>query len=390
MEGLKVLKDEQEDLDLWYEMEKVKLAERYDRMRLSNIQKQKSIIESSHDLLMTTSEDNHNATPYKSLSRQPSVLEHSDLHEVKSPEPSDMHQYESISSANKSLQINNTPLRNSPMNRMPHNQQSEISSEDNTSSNVSRNCNHPVQYSKKLTFQDQNINHQPTSHNSDNSDLRNDNNTEISVEPTVSLASSTEHSLNKLSRSKDNALTDDVPESVKTLGTEFVMRFHQSMDAKLRRKSRATKFFPTPESQTKTSRQIQSPIADYSVENFQSSPCVLEGGIGASGGSVFDTPKRNMESLPYLDKQDCSNSSTDTPNANSNNEGQKHDRFHPVSSTETSTQQQQQQHQAVESLQCALSSPQREISNPNKESTVRSIAATDSNVIHLLIHLFLS
>ena len=318
MEGLQVLKEEQEDLDMWYEMEKVKLAERYDRMRLMNIQKQKSVIESSHDLLLATSMDkNDTSTSSRSSSIQISPLAHLDLHTVNSnldknntPGMQSTTHHDNICTIEKRIfeMNNNTHMRGTSSQQHPNNlvQSMHVSIDGNvaSSSSVKKCETSPVQYNnKKLTFEDQAL-----QENNDGTSTSNNN--------------TNDYYSNKLTYSESN--TDTTTPPVKTLGTEFVMRFHQSMDAKLRRKSRAIKFFPTPESKTKKTQSSNQnnlnslPDDEYLSDSSHSSSCIK---AARNTSSVFGTPvaasAENMaKSLAFLDKgrEEFGNSSSQTNN----------------------------------------------------------------------------
>lgn len=308
MEGLRVLKEEQDDLDLWYKMEQVKLAERYDRMRLMNIQKQKSIIESSHDLLLTTSID---TTPLRQSHVQPSTSMLSDAagggNRMNTNNASSRMQSVISHNSSKDLgEVNNSSDKSSPS---PYRQgddklvQSQVVSANENVSNSSsslknENFSKPIQHSsKRLTFEEPVFERKPDSCELVKAKCE----TKTSITPDIPTSRSSQFDSNKLSCA-----------TKETIGSEFVMRFHQSMDAKLRRKSRATKFFPTPEKKP----LLKSKLNDYKIE---ASPgvgeCYSDSPLSKSCGdaSVFGTPTtasveahnvHNMECLlSSLDKQ---------------------------------------------------------------------------------------
>ena len=312
MEGLRVLKEEQDDLELWYKMEQVKLAERYDRMRLMNIQKQKSIIESSHDLLLTTSID---TTPLRQSHVRVNTPGHSDTgidNSIKRTPPRSVTPHDnSYALRKRSFEASNNKYgENSPSQHQQIEDkltQSQVVSSDisNGASFTHNNSPSPsIQHNnKKLIFEKPLFEQKPNG-----SQLVNE---ECELKVSITSNNPVSHS----SQFHSNKLSSNTKE---TIGSEFVMRFHQSMDAKLRRKSRATKFFPTPEKKT-----LKSKLTDYKIESSPNSGenCFDNPGLSKSCGntSVFGTPapatveSHNMESL-------SSSLSKQREDANINNE----------------------------------------------------------------------
>eukprot|EP00111_Clytia_hemisphaerica_P001373 TCONS_00003901-protein len=330
MDELMDLKDEQDELESWYEIEKIKLAAKYDQMRLENIRRQKSIIENSHDMLVMSVEKN---TPLKSFQNQ----SHQQLDSPVLFQDSESSRYHSGSITRSSPNTSDSSLPKSYSSNHSQSEQQQkvhftITSESDenpviTKSHSPSECikgiesaqnQYPPQYDiqDSLTHSQQSPNQQnsepemiyqdppsnvlqngpsPTSatnsyFSSQNNALQNQSLTDNMNNRNANSSPNSNASQNHQEQSKPNSelnnpekFSRDSIANMVSFGSELLLRHYQSVDAKLRRKSRATKFFTTPESNKK---KQATKLITYSTDLSPYPTTNIEGDFNTPG-NVF-------------------------------------------------------------------------------------------------------
>ena len=257
------LEKQQTELESWHEdmqrqldIEKVKLAERYDELRLDNIQKQKSIIESSQDFLMSSMNTVHSRMDNSSSAVQHSLpydryqdsYDFPQSHEL--PNSPDIRTYPSL---NNSC---GTPSQQPLHESMTNNNQATyefLNSLDLHGFSALGNVGSPTQQhslpSEDTREKQCKYDLSPSSvHRNDRSDDSN-----VVQKPTCQT------------NLKDLNIHHQSGDVSKASGSELLLRHYQSVDAKLRRKSRAMKFFHTPE-KTNKKGELTSPHSTHKTK----------------------------------------------------------------------------------------------------------------------------
>jgi len=293
------LEKQQTELDSWHEgmqrqldIEKVQLAERYDQLRLANIQKQKSIIESSHDFLVSSMNrvclslnNSQQSLPYE---------EHHYTHEFPRS-----HELTNSPVVRTYLPVNNSG-GSSPQHSLPYEEREEQLTYEflrddefqNSPLNNSASTQHSLRYEsvKDKHEQTHEFPISPDIHKIDLMMKSGDNDvTNASGGDVVHLKSDQDElkKLNDLKRSIQQHSTD----ISKASGSELLLRHYRSVDAKLRRKSRAMKFFHTPEKSNSSPSQSPTPFSETTKQQ-SAFEHIKENTLG----EVFKTPIRP----PYL------------------------------------------------------------------------------------------